>query len=46
MVLAIKDCEKVRAEKKLLAKFQGAEETVAGETGWKNFDELKSAMEE
>ena len=46
VVLDIEDYEKDRAEKKLLAKLQEAEEAVADGTGWLNLDELKSAMEE
>ena len=45
-MLDIEDYEKDRAEKKLLAKLQEAEEAVADGTGWLNLDELKSAMEE
>jgi prevent-host-death family protein len=46
VVLDIEDYEKDRAEKKLLAKLQEAEEVVADGTGWLSLDELKSAMEE
>ena len=46
VVLDIEDYEKDRAEKKLLAKLQEAEEAVADGTGWLSLDELKSAMEE
>lgn len=45
-MLDIEDYEKDRAEKKLLAKLQEAEEAVEAGTGWMRFDELKSAMEE
>lgn len=46
VVLDIEDYEKDRAEKKLLAKLQEAEEAIVDEKGWMSFDELKSAMEE
>lgn len=46
VVLDIEDYEKDRAEKKLLAKLQEAEEAVADGAGWLSLDELKSAMEE
>ncbi|MCH1941401.1 type II toxin-antitoxin system prevent-host-death family antitoxin [Holdemania massiliensis] len=46
VVLDIGDYEKDRAEKKLLAKSQEAEEAIVDEKGWMSFDELKSAMEE
>lgn len=46
VVLDIEDYEKDRAEKKLLAKLQEAEEAVADEKGWMSLDGLKSAMEE
>ena len=46
VVLDIEDYEKDRAERKLLAKLQEAEEAVADGKGWMNLDELKSAMEE
>ena len=46
VVLDIEDYEKDRAEKKLLAKLQEAEDSVADEKDWMSLDELKSAMEE
>ena len=46
VVLDIEDYEKERAEKKLLAKLQEAEEAVTDEKNCMSLDELKSAMEE
>ena len=46
VVLDIEDYEKDRAEKKLLAKLQEAEEAVVDEKGWMSLGDLKSAMEE
>ena len=46
VVLDIEDYEKDRAEKKLLAKLQEAEEAVVDEKGWMSLSDLKSAMEE
>lgn len=46
VVLDIEDYEKDRAEKKLLAKLQEAEEAVTDGKGWMSLDELKSVMEE
>ena len=46
VVLDIADYEKDRAEKKLLAKLQEAEDSVADEKDWMSLDELKSAMKE
>lgn len=46
VALDIEDYEKDRAEKKLLAKLQEAEEAVVDEKGWMSLGDLKSAMEE
>lgn len=46
VVLDIEDYEKDRAEKRIMAKLQEAEEVVADGTGWMSLDELKSAIEE
>lgn len=46
VVLDVEDYEKDRAEKKLLAKLQEAEEAVVDEKGWMSLGDLKSAMEE
>lgn len=46
MVLDIEDYEKARAENKLMAKLQEAEEAVADGKGWMSLDDLKAAMEE
>ena len=46
VVLDIEDYERDRAEKKLLAKLQEAEDAVADGTGWMNLEELKAAVEE
>lgn len=45
VLLDIADFERDRAEKKLLAKLQEAEEAVADESNWLSLDELKAAME-
>ena len=46
VVLDIEDYEKDRAERKLLAKLQEAEEAVVDGAGWLSLDELKRAVEE
>ena len=46
VVLDIEDYERDRAEKKLLAKLQEAEDAVADGTGWMSLEELKAAVEE
>lgn len=46
VVLDIEDYEKDRAEKRLLAKLQEAEEAVKDGEGWLNLDELKATMGE
>ncbi len=46
VVLDIEDYEKDRAEKKLLAKLQEAEEAVADGTRWLSLDELESEFQD
>lgn len=46
VVLDIEDYEKARAENKLMAKLQEAEEAVADGKGWMSLDDLKAVMEE
>ena len=46
MILVIDDYERERAEKKLLMKFQEAEEAVKDGEGWLSLDELKAIMGE
>lgn len=46
VVLDIEDYEKNRAERRLLAKLQEAEEAVADGTAWLSLEELKNTMGE
>jgi len=44
VVMDIEDYERERAEKKLLMKFQEAEEAVKDGKGWLSLDELKASV--
>lgn len=46
VLVDIEDYEKERAERKLLAKLQEAEEAVSSGKNWISLDELKRTMEE
>lgn len=46
VLVYIEDYEKERAERKLLAKLQEAEEAISSGKNWISLDELKRTMEE